>query len=76
MAFDNLRQALAAHGATLDDVLSVEVYLASEEHFERMNELYFLRFGEPRPARTTITAGLRPNVLFEISALAVLESGT
>jgi 2-iminobutanoate/2-iminopropanoate deaminase len=76
VAFGNLRQALAAHGATLDDVLSVEVYLAREDHFERMNELYIPHFAEPRPARTTITAGLRPDVLFEISALAVLETST
>jgi hypothetical protein len=57
-------------------LLSVDVYLAREDHFERMNELYILHFGEPRPACTTITAGLRPNVRFEISVLAVLETST
>jgi 2-iminobutanoate/2-iminopropanoate deaminase len=72
VAFRNLEQALATHGATLDDVLSVDVYLASEGHFARMNQLYVRHFTQPFPARTTITVGLRPNVLFEISALAVL----
>jgi 2-iminobutanoate/2-iminopropanoate deaminase len=74
VAFHNVRQALATHGATLDDVLSVDVYLAREEHFAPMNVLYIRYFAEPRPARTTITSGLRTDVLFEISVLAVLGS--
>jgi len=72
LAFDNLTNALAALGATLHDVLSVDVYLAREEDFTPMNDVYGQYFTAPRPARTTVTAGLRPGVLFEISALAVL----
>lgn len=74
LAFENLGSALASRGANLNDVLSVDVYLAEEEHFKPMNDAYGQYFTEPRPARTTVTAGLRPGVLFEISALAVLEA--
>jgi 2-iminobutanoate/2-iminopropanoate deaminase len=74
LAFENLGQALDSYGANLDDVLSVDVYIASEEQFKPMNDVYSQYFTEPRPARTTVTAGLRPGVLFEISALAVLDA--
>ena len=77
-AFRNLEQALAAHGATLADVLSADVYLAREEDFANMNAVFVQHFSAPRPARTAVTAGLRPTVLIENSALAVLtdEAGS
>jgi 2-iminobutanoate/2-iminopropanoate deaminase len=69
----NLDAALAANGASRDDVLSAEVYLADEGDFAAMNEIYVQYFTPPRPVRTTVVAGLRPGVLFEISALAVVS---
>lgn len=73
LAFHNLEQALAASGASLDDVLSVDVFLTRVDDFLAMNEVYSQHFRAPYPARTTVYVGLRPGVLVEISALAVLS---
>lgn len=56
----------------MDDVVSVNVFLATPDDFAEMNAVYAEFFtSEPFPARTTITAVLRPGVLFEINAQAV-----
>jgi len=72
LALKNLAQALDASGASMADVLSVEVFLTSTEDFAAMNEVYARHFDAPYPARTTVYVGLRPGVLVEINALAVL----
>jgi 2-iminobutanoate/2-iminopropanoate deaminase len=69
----NLREVLAASGASLDDVLRVGVFLTDKEDFEAMNAVYREVFSEPYPARTTVYCGMLPNELrVEIDALAVL----
>lgn len=72
-AMTNLEAALRDQGAGLADVLSVDVYLDTGDHFDAMNSVYIEYFDMPRPARTTVAAGLRPGVLFEISALAMTQ---
>jgi hypothetical protein len=67
LAIQNLRAALQASGATLDDVLSVDAYLTDSEHFAEFNAVYAEFFRAPYPARTTVYAGLRPGVLVEVS---------
>jgi 2-iminobutanoate/2-iminopropanoate deaminase len=74
VALENLRDALAASGGTLDDVLSVDVFLTDQDDFAGMNAVYAEFFDKPYPARTTTYVGLRPGVLVEISALAVLPA--
>ncbi|HEX4357989.1 MAG TPA: RidA family protein [Pseudonocardia sp.] len=69
-AFRNLLAVLEAGGATADDVQVVTVHLADAADFDRMNARYREYFSEPYPARTTVTAGLRPGVRFEITAQA------
>ncbi|MFE7438991.1 RidA family protein [Streptomyces chartreusis] len=69
-AFANLLAVLEAAGATTDDVVATTVHLADGDDFDRMNALYRQHFTPPYPARTTVTAGLRPGVLFEITAQA------
>jgi 2-iminobutanoate/2-iminopropanoate deaminase len=59
-ALDNLEAILAGAGCTLKDVVKVTVYLADIGDFAKMNEVYAARFGENRPARTTIQAGKLP----------------
>jgi 2-iminobutanoate/2-iminopropanoate deaminase len=66
---ENLRLVLAAGGATLDDVVSVTVYLADENDWGTFNEVYREAFSPPYPSRTVVGAGLR-GVLVEISAVA------
>ncbi|MBJ8344321.1 RidA family protein [Antrihabitans sp. YC2-6] len=73
LALENLGGALALSGATFADVVSVNVFLASGDDFEAMNAVYTEFFAEPFPARTTVTVGLRPGVLFEVNAQAVVS---
>ena len=71
VALRNLMAALRAAGAAEEDIVSTGVFLANGDDFEQMNEIYREFFTEPYPARTTVVAGLRPGVLFEINATAV-----
>jgi 2-iminobutanoate/2-iminopropanoate deaminase len=66
----NLRRMLEASGATLDDVVAVNAYLADPDDWEAFNEVYREAFTPPYPTRTTVGAGLR-GILVEISAIAV-----
>jgi 2-iminobutanoate/2-iminopropanoate deaminase len=75
--FDNLREVLHAAGASLDDVVKVNVYLASMEDFTAMNEEYAKVFTEPFPARTTVAvAGLPLGAQVEIEVIAAIEDAT
>ena len=67
----NVKGALAAAGATLDDVVSATVYLADVDDWGRFNEIYKETFSPPYPTRTAIGANLR-GILVEISAVAYL----
>ncbi len=65
----NLRRALEAAGATLEDVVSVTVYLADPDDWGAFNEVYRETFPPPYPARAVVGAGLR-GILVEVSAVA------
>lgn len=67
----NVRDALAAAGATLEDVVAVTVYLADENDWGRFNEVYKTFFSPPFPSRTAIGAGLR-GILVEVTVTAWL----
>ena len=66
---ENLRGALGAAGATLRDVVSVTVHLASEDDWTEFNDVYKTVFEPPYPSRTVVGAGLR-GILVEITAVA------
>ena len=70
----NLRRVLEAAGASMDDVVSVIVYLADENDWGAFNAVYREAFTAPYPARTVVGAGLR-GVLVEISAVAFFGRG-
>ena len=72
-ALDNLGRALALEGATLADLVSVNVYLADLEMFPRYNEVYREVIPVDPPARTSVGVRLAPGALIEISGVAVLE---
>ena len=74
LAMRNLAAALRASGAGLDDVISLQAFLTDTSHFAEFNAAYAESFTEPYPARTTIYCGLRPGVLVEVSAFAVLPA--
>jgi enamine deaminase RidA (YjgF/YER057c/UK114 family) len=74
-AFENLGLALAAVGATFNDVVKINNYLTDILHIGLFREVRdaFLNTKAP-PASTTIAipALARPGALFEIEAIAVL----
>jgi 2-iminobutanoate/2-iminopropanoate deaminase len=72
--FKNIEAALGSLGATLNDVIRVEVYLSTLSDFAAMNEVYAQVFDAPYPTRTTVGVELPPGMKVEITALAVLES--
>lgn len=70
---DNVKAIVEAAGATLADVVKVNVYLTDLAHFGAMNEVYASFFPEPYPARTTVEAGLL-GFLVEIDAVVALPT--
>ena len=72
--FDNLEAVLAAGGSALAQVVSVTVYMTDLAEFARMNEVFARRFGEHRPARSTVqVAALPTGARVEIAAIARIE---
>ena len=70
--FDNVKAVIEAAGATLDNVVSVRVYLANLEDFAKMNAIYRQYFTGDFPARTTIGASLLLEMLIEVDCIAVM----
>jgi 2-iminobutanoate/2-iminopropanoate deaminase len=70
---DNVRSVLESGGATLQDVVSVTVYLANENDWGEFNTVYKSVFSPPYPARAVVGAGLR-GILVEVSAIALISS--
>lgn len=69
---DSLAAVLSAAGSDLAHVVKTSVFLADLNDFTAMNETYALRFGEHRPARSTIEAGKLPRgAKIEIDCIAV-----
>lgn len=71
-AIDNIEAILKADGASLDDVLKVNVHLSDTNLFPRYNEVYKTRFKQPYPARTTVGSDLHqlPGMMIEIDCVA------
>jgi reactive intermediate/imine deaminase len=70
---DNMKLALAAAGATLDDVVKVTVYLAHCADRPRVNEVRQAYFGANKPASTLVGIAefAIPGMLVEVDAVAV-----
>jgi 2-iminobutanoate/2-iminopropanoate deaminase len=69
----NLREVLAASGATLQQVVKTTVYLADMNDFALMNEVYAAAFHPARPARSTVEVSRLPrDVRVEIDAVAIV----
>ena len=63
---------LQADGASLSDVIKVNVHLIDTNLFPRYNKAYQERFTPPYPARTTVGSDLHqvPGMMIEIEAIA------
>jgi enamine deaminase RidA (YjgF/YER057c/UK114 family) len=69
---ERLRARLVAAGSSLEQVVSVTVYLTSAGHFAAMNDAYRLFWPKDPPTRTTVIADLVvPDALVEIAMVAV-----
>ncbi len=70
----NIASILAQGGATFDDVLKCNVYLADMRYFAVMNAVFAEFFQSEPPARTTVQAALaEPEMLVEIEAIAYVQ---
>ena len=67
---DNVQALVEAGGSAMDKVLKVTVYLTDMAHFAEMNAIYEGYFPEPRPARSTVQAGLAKQFRVEIDVIA------
>lgn len=69
---ENIRDILAAAGASLADVVEVSTFLVSMDDFAGYNEVYAEFFGVDGPARTTVAVAQlpHPQLLIEIKAVA------
>ena len=73
--FDNLEAVLRKSGLTFSDVVKTTVYLVRADDFSAMNAVYARRFGDHRPARSTVTvAALPKGAALEIDLIARLRT--
>lgn len=52
--FDHLKDVMDVAGVDFDQVVKVNVYLTSMQHFDEMNAIYQEIFAHPFPARTCV----------------------
>lgn len=73
--FDNLTAILAGAGCGLGDVVKTTVFLTDMAFFAEMNGAYAARFGDHRPARSTVQVGALPaGARVEIEVVAKLPA--
>lgn len=75
-AFDNVASILESAGASLSDVVKVNIYLTDiAEDFAPMNKVFRRYFPDNPPARTTVgvAALARDDLLIEVELVALLR---
>lgn len=71
-AIDRVEAVLSEEGASLSDIASATVFITDRKHFAPFNDAWAEKFGEHRPARATVIAGLLiEGLVVEIQAIAV-----
>jgi 2-iminobutanoate/2-iminopropanoate deaminase len=72
-AIRNIEEILAACGASLADVVKVNVFLTDMAQFAAMNEAYLAAIGDDPPARITVgCSGLALGAAVEMDCVAFL----
>lgn len=71
---ENIAAILEADGASLGDVVKVNVHLSDTSLFARYNAVYARKFSQPYPVRTTVGSNLghTPGMLIEIDCIVYL----
>jgi len=71
--FENLKNVLAAAGATFANVTKATVFLRDMNDFQVLNTVYAEYFGAHKPARTTVAvSGLPKGASVEVDLVAVV----
>ena len=74
---ENVKAVLAASGATLDDVVKTNLYVADMNDFNKINETYGRYFQKTPPARATLQmAALPRGARIEIECVAATGGST
>jgi len=69
----NIRDVLSAAGASLKDIVMVQIFLTDFDSYGAMNEVYAKYFSENSPARYCVKCELvKPEFLVEMAAVAVI----
>ncbi len=72
-SLENMKAVVEAGGATLADVVKVNVYLADMGDFAAVNEVYATYFKEDPPARAAVAVRTLPKeVMVEIECVAMI----
>jgi 2-iminobutanoate/2-iminopropanoate deaminase len=70
--FENVSALLRAAGASWQDVVKVQIFLADFADFAAMNEIYADYVSEPYPARTTVHSRIGQSEI-AVDCIAVLD---
>ena len=68
----NIEAILRASGATLDNVIKMDVYLQEPDDYEGFNATYATFFEPPYPARLTVGTGQVWEMLIKMDCVAYL----
>ncbi len=72
---ENIRAVLSAGGASMEDIVSVTIYLKNINDFQKMNEIYGRYFTGNFPTRSTVgVSSLAGGANIEITVTALLPS--
>lgn len=72
VTLDRVARVLADVGGTLDDIVTATVFVTDLEHLPGFNKAWVEKFGEHRPARATVVAGLLiDGLVVEVQSTAV-----
>ncbi len=70
---ENIKRIVEEGGGTMDSILQLNVYLATLEHYEGMNKVYYSYFPNGGPARCTVAVcGIPGRSLLEINGIAAV----
>lgn len=70
-AFKNLENALAAGGATLDDVVKMMIYMKNADDFQTIEDIYKTKFKNGFPVRSGLVTGFVADfILVQLDAIA------
>lgn len=73
--FDRMKDTLASVGATLDDMVQVNLYLKNIEDFSVVEDIFSEYFKNGAPARmTTVTQFVGPSCLCQMDGIAYKQS--